>query len=121
MCNRLSSNLGKTKLMLIDPKNKHGGRKLNVSIANTQIEQVSMFKCLGIYIDDKLSWQAHVNHVISRISSNRYMFHCIKRSAPKSILKNLYYAHVYSYGLHIWGGNISEKQGSRIFKLKKVL
>ena len=43
--------------------------KLNISIGNTQINHVSSQKLLGLFIDETLSWNTHIDHLCSVISS----------------------------------------------------
>ena len=122
-CIRLSLNPSKTKSMLFNPRGGVIGN-LCIKTGNQQIEQVETFKCLGIYLDEGLKWETHVNHVISKICANKYMLNTTKNLLTKENLLKLYYAHVYphlTYGLHIWGNMISSKLCNKIFKVQKTV
>ena len=41
---------------------------MSIIINVQQIEQVKYTKFLGLYIDEELSWNYHINHVIMKIS-----------------------------------------------------
>ena len=73
--NKLSINPDKTKYMLF--KSKH--RNLNnlslptLKLNNQIIEKVNEFLYLGIYLDENLSWDSHVNQIGNNISENNGM------------------------------------------------
>ena len=59
--NELPLNEGKTKVMKIGGTNL--SKPLTISINSVIVNCVSEFKYLGIVIDDKLSWQSHINMI----------------------------------------------------------
>ena len=60
--NKLSLNVGKTKIMIFHRKRKHIP-ELKVLIYGCNIEYVSSFNFLGIMLDQGLSWNNHVDLV----------------------------------------------------------
>ena len=67
--NKLVLNIDKTKSMLFTTSKK----KLNnlaLFYDNKKIELVHSTKFLGIFVDDKLSWNIHVNYVCDEIARN---------------------------------------------------
>ena len=56
--NRLEVNWSKTKFMLI---NHHSSIPSSINLLGNDIEVVSEFKLLGVYIDNKLTFATHVN------------------------------------------------------------
>ena len=58
-----------TKSMLIGSKQKVHNTDLNVSIAGVSVAKVNDVKCLGVIIDESLSWGPHVEYVKKTVSS----------------------------------------------------
>ena len=83
--NKLTINANKTKSMLIGSKQKVCNTDLNVSIAGSSVVQVNYVKCLGVIIDESLSWGPHVEYVKKTVSSNLGMLEKIQRRATKLI------------------------------------
>ncbi|XP_075148893.1 uncharacterized protein LOC142222565 [Haematobia irritans] len=61
--NCLSVNSAKTKAMMFSPNN---GSNLHLLYNGNEIEFVHTMKCLGVIIDDRLSFDVHINSVLSR-------------------------------------------------------
>ena len=66
--NKLSLNIKKTKFMHFD-LSKKGRKAVKLNIGSTPIEQVKNQKFLGVIFDEKLSWKAHINSIISKLNS----------------------------------------------------
>ena len=66
--NRLSLNTDKTYCQLYN--NTTQNIILNVVLKGTSIQFVNQVKYLGMYIDNKLSWKYHVDHLYSILSRN---------------------------------------------------
>ncbi len=66
--NQLSVNAAKTKYMIF---NRHQilqtDQNLVLHIDTDQLEKVSTTKFLGLYIDDKLQWNSHIDHCRKKI------------------------------------------------------
>lgn len=64
-------------------------------------------KYLGVYIDQFLRWDVHVENTINKIKGLIYMFYNLRNVLDENILLRVYEALVVSilrYGLPIWGG-----------------
>ena len=59
--NKLTLNYKKTKYMIFQKKgiSEQLLKKVNLNINKNNIKQISIFKYLGFYLDNKLSWQDH--------------------------------------------------------------
>ena len=66
--NGLRLNTQKTKSMLIHPPSKHPP-PLFVSCNDSLIDQVKVFKLLGVFVDQHLKWDHHVN-LVTAVSRN---------------------------------------------------
>ena len=71
--NKLTINFDKTNYLIFKPKPKDiltiNCNNLNISIGNSVLARVSTVKYLGLMIDEDLSWNQHVKHLVSKISS----------------------------------------------------
>ena len=55
----------KTKCMLIGSRHKlKNTNVLNLSINDTILENVTVQKMLGVYIDNNLTWHAHIDYYV---------------------------------------------------------
>ena len=63
--NKLSLNVSKTNFMVFS--NKKVNQELNILINNMRIEQVENTKFLGVQIDNKLNWKAHIVKLKSKL------------------------------------------------------
>lgn len=93
--------------MLFKPKRTTlDGAIPNLKLGDKNIEQVRCTKFLGIYLDDKLEWSEHIDHVAKRVSSGSYAIRMAKRLLSQDNLKSLYFSLVHShlsYGNIVWG------------------
>lgn len=67
---------------------------------------VSNAKFLGIYIDDKLNWQPHIEHISCKLSRVIYLLKRLTMCVPSHYLKTAYFAYFQSilrYGLILFG------------------
>lgn len=71
VANKLTLNYKKTKYMIFTQKRpllKTQLKKMNLNINKNNIEQVYTFKYLGVYLDNKLSWQEHIQNLHVKLS-----------------------------------------------------
>ena len=66
--NKLSLNIKKTNYILFGNKRLSATVFHNVSIDGQLLERIEYTKLLGVYIDEKLTWKKHIEHVASKIS-----------------------------------------------------
>ena len=105
--NKLTTNANKTKSMLIGSKQKVHNTDLNVSIAGSSVVKVNYVKCLGVIIDESLSWGPHVEYVKKTVSSKLGMLNRIRNYVPQSSLYSLFVCLVtpsLDYCCTVWGG-----------------
>ena len=68
--NRLSLNTTKTKCMFLGTRHKLGLLPENpdISINGCQIERVITYKCLGVHVDELITWESHINFVSKKVA-----------------------------------------------------
>ena len=69
--NKLALNTAKTEFMLIASRRKLSilSSQRELSIDNVSIEKVTSVKSLGIFIDENLPWQTHIDELFKKITS----------------------------------------------------
>ena len=95
---------GKTKVMVFSPK-LFIGPAPNITMNDRSLEIVKSHKVLGTIIDDKLSWKAHTDKVISKFNAKVKL---LKRmmSLSNEILEKFYFATIIptvTYNMPVWG------------------
>lgn len=85
------------------------------------IEKVTSIKYLGVIIDQRLSWQPHIEQVINRTRKLNWIFRTLRHVVPKNtskklvsnkLLNDIYVALVQSilvYCITVWGGAAKTK------------
>jgi hypothetical protein len=99
--------------MLFSPKKPHCSNK--ITIDNQDISHVHTTKFLGINIDDKLTWNHHINTITTKASHAIGTIYRIKHQVPQHILKSLYNTLVlphFSYCNIIWASNYQSRLNS---------
>ena len=66
--NKLSLNVSKTNVLLFKPKYKR--EVINIKLNDLALEEKTLAKYLGIIIDNKLTFEHHVNHVNLKIKKS---------------------------------------------------
>ena len=102
--NKLTLNLEKTEYIFL------GARSIKVKptleINNVTLRPVEAVKFLGLWLDQNLNWDTHVNKLSAKIKGNMHLLRTPKHLFNKKTLKLIYHAHIQShinYGLILWG------------------
>ena len=90
--NKLTVNASKTKVMLFGSQRKTKNATLNVHLKNIKLEQVPVFKYLGLWFDPHLKWDTHINKVASKISQKTGVLRRIRQYIDQSTMCMLYNA-----------------------------
>ena len=93
--NKLIINLTKTNLMLFT--NRPRPFSISISANGQLIEEVEKTKFLGVILDNKLKWNAHIDYITRKISKSVSILKMVKYTFPGDILKTLYYTLIYPY------------------------
>ena len=102
--NKLIINLNKTHLMLFT--NRDRPETISININGQTINEVTETKFLGVILDNKLNWNAHIKYISKKISKSVSILQMLKFTFPSKILKSLYHSLVYPYYTYcnlIWG------------------
>ena len=81
--------------------------ELNLQIDDFVIKRTNQAKILGVIIDEKLSWDAHITSLKRKLNYAIATLNRIRESIPKHLHRDLYYtlfeSHL-SYCISVWGG-----------------
>jgi hypothetical protein len=102
--NLLTPHLGKTEYMILSRSNFTGPLRA-IKLGNHCISQVEKSRCLGVEIDNKLKWKAHVNEVIKSFAQKLNLLkslHFLPTQAKADFYHKVVLPSV-TYGLTIWG------------------
>lgn len=114
-------NTSKTNFMQFSTKTFRNKEHLKMYIEQTQLEEVKQTKFLGLIIDNKLSWDFHVDSVARKMSSGLFALYKLRNFCSLETLKLVYFAHIHShlsYGINIYGAT-SKKNMDRLLLLQK--
>ena len=104
--NKLSLNISKTNYILFTYQNRQVVTNIDLQLSDISIERTKYTKFLGIYIDEKLKWDEHINVMKTKISKSFFAINKVKHILPRNMLTTLYYSLIYpylTYGIILWG------------------
>ena len=124
VCNKLTINGEKTNFVLFHAINKPVPQNFDqIKTGVMEVTRVKTFQYLGVYFDETLKWNEHVNYVCNSLVKYFGIFNHIKNKVTKPIVRQLYYAFIYSkikYGIEVYG-NTSAKNISRVQVIQNKL
>lgn len=119
--NLMNINWKKTKEMILGPLSREYVPEL--IIGGNNIERVEVFKLLGVYIEDSLNWNSHVDSICSKASSRLHFLNRLKRSGVSSDDLLLFYTSVIrsvlEYACQAWHTSLTVEQTHRIESIQK--
>ena len=112
--------------------------KLRVNLIDFNLELISLIylltkkkisrsdsvKYLGVWIDDKLNWSAHINALSLQLAKHCSMLYHIRDFVPHYAPILLYYSFIYScvnYGITTWGTADQSKKHEIEVKTKNIV
>ena len=99
ICEVLNNELEKVNIWLNANKLtriKHG-HNITMYINKNPIERKSSTQFLGIIIDNKLNWSAHITYTKNKISKSIGIIYKIRKFMDKQTLRNMYFSFIYPY------------------------
>ena len=120
--NKLSLNIDKTHFMTFKRRRRRVESVPEICIDSNSI--VATTKFLGVYIDENLSWYAHINYISGKISRVIGVLKKAKRYLNNNTLHLLYYTFIYPYLGYcniIWGNTYSTYLSKLQILQKKIV
>ena len=98
LANKLSLNIEKTNFTIFASRNKNNERdSVKLSIGGQMIQRVNCCKYLGVFVDEQLCWEDHINYIYKKLVKFTSLFYKIRHLLPYACLKMLYYAFVHPH------------------------
>ena len=109
---------------IVMKKKQYDKSKVKIELNEEEVVQVRHAKFLGVYIDERLAWDKHIQQVAHKMSRSVGILRKLKYTIPQSFLMLLYNSLIYPYLLYcsiIWGGNSIYKLNPILILQKKAL
>ena len=95
---KLSLNKKKSNFIIFFSKGKtYNTDNVKININGNEIKQMNFTKCLGIYIDEHLSWAQHIDYLSNKIARNVGILSKLKHFLSMYIMNTLYYYFILSH------------------------
>lgn len=115
--NNLVINVDKTKIIHFSQRKLSSN--VSVRLQNTIIESLYTLKFLGVQIDNKYNWKAHIELLVKKISQYTYALRMLSQIASISTTITAYHAYIGSilrYAIIFWGNSTNRDM---VFKAQK--
>ena len=120
--NSTKLNTKKTKEMVISFK-KHPVDIPPLTLNDSNIERVTIFKLLGVLFNNKLGWEDNTNLLASKCASRLYYLKQLKRSGMRERELLVYYKAivrpVVEYACPVWHPGLTQAQSEHIESIQK--
>ena len=106
--NRLSLNVLKTKCLFTGTRQKISllPSELHIYLDGHSIERVNSYRCLGVQVDETLSWEAHIFEVVGKVAQVLAALRRLRQICPQSTLVTIYKSLIlphFDYCSAVWG------------------
>ena len=105
--NHLTLSISKSKFMIIGSSQRLNKiDSISFKIDNMDLDEVSSFKYLGIVINNRLTWQDHVDQMFSKINKKLGLLKRIRYCLPldaRLLFFNSYVLPLFDYADIVWG------------------
>ena len=119
--NLISLNSTKTELLLFRSKRKSTYYDAKFKIHGKRLYPSKVVKYLGVFIDEDLNWNSHIDFVCSKLKRANGALSKIRHYVSKDVLLSLYYALFHShmsYSAQVWAQHENVRT-RRILTLQK--
>ena len=123
--NKLSLNIAKTSYMVMSGSSrKFDTNNCKIFINDQCIEQVNQTKFLGVIIDDKLTWNLHIDHICNKVSKGIGILLRARQVLYGQTLITLYNALIkphFMYCITVWGNTYKKYLNKLQLVQKKII
>ena len=78
----------------------------HICLDGHSIERVNSYKCLGVQVDETLSWEAHIFEVVGKVAKVLAALRRLRQICPQSTLVTIYKSLIlphFDYCSTVWG------------------
>ena len=119
---RMVLNVKKTKEMIFDFRARKTAIR-SIKLYDSQLERVSSFKLLGVWLQDNLKWDKNTEFIVKKARKRLYFLKVLKKyGAPIRDLLQFYCSVIRStleYGDVLWHGGLTNAQSNQIERIQK--
>ena len=104
--------------------NRHVNNNIKIRIDMEEIEKVHVTKFLGVYIDYRLDWKRHIDHIINKVSKSISIIYRASQKLNETALLMLYNTLILpylSYCSEVWGRTYISNLNPLFVKQKKFV
>ena len=86
--------------------NRHANDDIQICIYREELEKVHVTKFLGVYIDYRLDWKRHIDHIMNKASKSISIIYRASQKLNETALLMLYNTLILpylSYCSEVWG------------------
>ena len=119
--NSLTLNLSKSECVFFTKTRKLQNWDLQLQLAGVNLPTVKYSKFLGVWIDNNLNWNKHVDILISKLKQKTKLISVSKQYLSNHCKRILYFAQFYShlsYGILLWGTMCSKEKLKKLQRLQ---
>ena len=98
--NKLSLNIGKTKISLFHKPSRKDDLSLllpRLLIKKHKVKSVRSIRSLGVLLDENLSWKDHIKYIENKFVKNIGLLYRAKLFLDKNLLLTICYSHIHTY------------------------
>ena len=119
----MSLNIKKTREIIVDFRRSKSNH-LPLLINNEEVQRVTEFKFLGVWVNDDLSWNSNTTSVIGKAQQRLYYLRKLKQEGlPNNLLVNFYHCAVESvltYCATVWFCSCTKAEQEALERVVKV-
>ena len=119
--NKLTLNVSKSMYILYHSQ-RNLPSKFTIKLNGVELPRTNCAKLLGVWMDDKLKWDTHVNKLTHKLKSGLGMMRRSKNLLAPKAKRLLYFGQIHSnlsYALCIWGTMLQRSLIKKLNRLQK--
>ena len=121
--NHMNINTNKTKEMIIGNIKIEFPSSLRLNDNDNEIERVSVYKLLGLYVNDNLTWNDHVSSICTKSAQRLHLLKLLKRAGTSSDDLLYYYEFVIwpvtEYACFVWHSSSTKDQSAQLETIQR--
>ena len=90
--NKISLNVKKTEMVIFKSKRKKFNDTVKIKLSGKRIYPTASVKYLGVKIDQRLTWQHHINDLSVKLNRANALLFKIRKFVDDKILRSIYFA-----------------------------
>ena len=122
IANQLTLNVDKTCFSVFSNKDSESLKSLQLN--GKSVERVTAAKYLGVFVDEKLNWNQHIDHICKKLTKLTFLFRSLSCYIDQDMAKQLSHAYAHPYltsGIELFGVSCQARRHRLQILQNKVL